>query len=1048
MKKIKILPSILMLIACIAVLGVGVFAVAPTQNKINGSITINASNPEIIISVYSYGQDGNLNSSPFFGPQNVRSGVEIPFGTLEFDLSKANSQSDLENLGIKFVIRIENPTSTELGAYFTDEFLTEPIETKQLTTADSQTDVVSASLSKYTKLNPATSETEYGSCDMEITFKLLKFSSSSTTVNLIDDENKIYLNIGAFDSKFMPTTQGLMLNYSEQQLVTKQVVSNESSMPTVIAGDKGYELQPGLYLALTNLTYTNSSTVALISGTEGSFSFNLELCGEAYSDFNVETLINERALFIIAGTQSSAYDAYVTLNSGTLALLTEGVSISGSTITIVESALSAYDGKFCLLYINAGDLELSFETLSFNANQTLSVDVKGEPITTYDKVVNNGNTDSMQQEFTASEDNSIDKNIGISGLYINQTPDEVQSISINTNVTQGDMYLIDTAYYATLSSSSISEIISVIQAGAVNGKYVSEGVVSEDGKGTTFEIPNIYLTSGNLKLTAIMLSESENQKVTYALNYLDQINNWLIYSLVKDDTNGNYYSVAGAISNTITEVSIPATRNNLPVKAIADNAFKSYSSLTSIDLSKAINLKTLGSSAFYDCKNVTNIEYNAVAVDDLVENNYIFYNVGNAKNGITLNIGTSVTKIPAYLFYPYKNNGSYSPKITEMYFADGSICESIGAYAFAYLNISNITMPEKLKVINKGAFSNCLNLNSIKISSDLTNIGVQAFMLCERLISIEIPSSVTSIGGGAFTYCRSLKSVKYETSGEGYNYKDGTLTIISALTTDTQTNWYNANINPLILNVEWEQTAKENTTIIPKNAFDSCYNLTSIEIPSGVANIGQVAFSNCQSLTGIEIPSGVTSIRQATFSNCVSLKSIKYETSGEGYTFKDGTLTITTALTLDTKTNWYIAYINPLILNVEWEDTAKTNTTIIPKYAFQDCYNLTEIEIPSGVISVGDRAFWNCFNITNVIIPSSVTSIVSDAFSNCIGLNSITIKSGVDLESAYTLPSVYKEGYTFNGWYTTTNTSGTKVTVISANKYTSDTTYYTVWTAE
>ncbi len=72
-----------------------------------------------------------------------------------------------------------------------------------------------------------------------------------------------------------------------------------------------------------------------------------------------------------------------------------------------------------------------------------------------------------------------------------------------------------------------------------------------------------------------------------------------------------------------------------------------------------------------------------------------------------------------------------------------------------------------------------------------------------------------------------------------------------------------------------------------------------------------------------------------------------------------------------------------------------SGVTSIGIAAFQNCSGLTSIEIPSGVTSIGSQAFYRCSSLTSINIPSGVTSIGSQAFSNCSSLTSIEIPSGV-----------------------------------------------------
>ena len=75
--------------------------------------------------------------------------------------------------------------------------------------------------------------------------------------------------------------------------------------------------------------------------------------------------------------------------------------------------------------------------------------------------------------------------------------------------------------------------------------------------------------------------------------------------------------------------------------------------------------------------------------------------------------------------------------------------------------------------------------------------------------------------------------------------------------------------------------------------------------------------------------------------------------------------------------------------------SVKEGTRIICDRAFLYCSSLSEIVIPSSVISIGDSAFDTCSSLSEIVIPSSVTSIGDSAFSSCDSLSEIVIPSSV-----------------------------------------------------
>ena len=73
----------------------------------------------------------------------------------------------------------------------------------------------------------------------------------------------------------------------------------------------------------------------------------------------------------------------------------------------------------------------------------------------------------------------------------------------------------------------------------------------------------------------------------------------------------------------------------------------------------------------------------------------------------------------------------------------------------------------------------------------------------------------------------------------------------------------------------------------------------------------------------------------------------------------------------------------------------KRGTTSISNAAFQNCYSLTQINIPDGVTSIGSYAFQNCYSLTQINIPDSVASINGSAFQSCYSLTQINIPDSV-----------------------------------------------------
>lgn len=68
---------------------------------------------------------------------------------------------------------------------------------------------------------------------------------------------------------------------------------------------------------------------------------------------------------------------------------------------------------------------------------------------------------------------------------------------------------------------------------------------------------------------------------------------------------------------------------------------------------------------------------------------------------------------------------------------------------------------------------------------------------------------------------------------------------------------------------------------------------------------------------------------------------------------------------------------------------------VIDDRGFSEYTNLTSINLPNTVTSIGNSAFYGCIGLTSITLPDSVTSIGESAFSKCIYMTSVVIPSSV-----------------------------------------------------
>ena len=235
--------------------------------------------------------------------------------------------------------------------------------------------------------------------------------------------------------------------------------------------------------------------------------------------------------------------------------------------------------------------------------------------------------------------------------------------------------------------------------------------------------------------------------------------------------------------------------------------------------------------------------------------------------------------------------------------------------------VSSVELPDSLEIISRSSFSGCSSLTSLVIPYGVNEIEFSAFENCTKLNSISIPDSVIKIGPNAF------KNTSYYNNPN--NWKKDILFIGGSL--------IDANRN-----ISGDCVIPNGVRIIADDAFDSCDQITSINIPNSVTNIGNEAFRNCNGLKKVYV-TDITKWCNIDFSS-----------------FRSNPL--------------YNSYAEYYVNNVKQDKIIIPNSvTKIKKYAFAGDSYLTEIFLFNTLKEIDESAFERA-DIKNVWYNGSETN--------------------------------------------------------------------------
>lgn len=171
-------------------------------------------------------------------------------------------------------------------------------------------------------------------------------------------------------------------------------------------------------------------------------------------------------------------------------------------------------------------------------------------------------------------------------------------------------------------------------------------------------------------------------------------------------------------------------------------------------------------------------------------------------------------------------------------------------------------------------------------------------------------------------------------------------------------------------------------TGIGNHAFDGMTTLETLEIenPTSLKSVGDYAFNGCDKLVGPLDLSGVTDMGKYAFNGCERLGSGE---DNEGVKLSDSLTEIPE-----------YAFNGCGLKNVN----IPTNCTEIGNNAFANNSLSGELNLPSSLITIGERAFYRYNSssptggFSSITIPSSVMEIGANAFSGHKSLETVTLE--------------------------------------------------------
>ncbi len=300
--------------------------------------------------------------------------------------------------------------------------------------------------------------------------------------------------------------------------------------------------------------------------------------------------------------------------------------------------------------------------------------------------------------------------------------------------------------------------------------------------------------------------------------------------------------------------------------------------------------------------------------------------------------------------------------------------EEIGTNAFRNnKTLEKIIIQEGVKIIGNEAFRECENLQTIELPESITQIGNGAFYVCRNLQEIEIPSKITRIGSLTFAMCNKLSKVTFrgdqlkEIIGEAfYSTAFSEFTITKNVETISAVAFVQ-NVNLNNITIDNDRFVYENGMLMPKNKENIIFisqkyydGKTELTIPEGVT-VFNTSISNLNTVKKLVVTSKVNSIPSARYLS-QNLEEIEVVSGNETFAVSDKCL-------YTIKNPKRLVYC----VSKDTEITLNVDVEIIGDFSFCGATKAKKITLNDSVKEIENQVFSS--SIKEVVIGKQVNNI-------------------------------------------------------------------------